>query len=331
MIERSLAGFLGRIAVLVAVGASLQGVRHVLPPPPVLSAQGVEVWWSQLGPVTATFSLGRLALLCLVSVWGLALVVVFAVAATMRSARAGPRCAQSVLAWSAVRPWRRLLLFALGLSVSTGALAACSGTGTGDRATGAGQVASPQAPVLSGPGVVRAEAPAVGAWSGRTAGLQAGRAPYAPAKATPATAPPVEDTRAKAPPATATPVKEPQGKAQPAPGTLATDPRAGRSSAAPARPAPLSPARPQLVGGDDPAPAGTTVGWGTWKVGPGDDFWSIAEAVVARSPDGPAPSVGRYWAALLSANRDRLPVPGDPNLLFPGDRILLPPLGGGTG
>lgn len=301
MIERSLAGFLGRTVVLVAVGASLEGARHVLPLPPVLSTHGVEVWWSALGPVAATFALGRLVLLCLVAAWGLALMVIVAVAATMRSARAGPLCARSVLAWSAARPWRRLLLFALGLSVSTGALAACGGTGTGDRATGAGRTAPPQAPVLSGPGAVLAETPAAGTRPGPTAGVHAGPVPDTPVKATPVEA------------------------------TPATDPRAGRSSAAPARPAPVRPARPQLVDGHDPAPAGAAAGWGTWTVGPGDDFWSIAEAVVARRSDRPVPSVGRYWAALLNANRDRLPVPGDPNLLFPGDRILLPPLGRGGG
>jgi len=33
----------------------------------------------------------------------------------------------------------------------------------------------------------------------------------------------------------------------------------------------------------------------------------------------------------VAANRSRLPVPGDPDLLFTGDRIVLPPLLGADG
>jgi hypothetical protein len=34
--------------------------------------------------------------------------------------------------------------------------------------------------------------------------------------------------------------------------------------------------------------------------------------------------VAAYWIRVMAANRDRLPVPADPSLLFPGDLILLP-------
>jgi hypothetical protein len=62
-------------------------------------------------------------------------------------------------------------------------------------------------------------------------------------------------------------------------------------------------------------------------VRPGDDFWSIAETVVTKSPSaaGPSESVARYWLRLIEANRSRLPDPADPNLLFPGDVLVLPP------
>lgn len=60
-------------------------------------------------------------------------------------------------------------------------------------------------------------------------------------------------------------------------------------------------------------------------VEPGMSFWSIAEEVVAErvgSADGRA--VSRYWRALVAANRDRLVVPGNADLLFPGQELVLP-------
>jgi hypothetical protein len=35
--------------------------------------------------------------------------------------------------------------------------------------------------------------------------------------------------------------------------------------------------------------------------------------------------VARYWLRLIEANRSHLPDPADPNLLFPGDVLVLPP------
>lgn len=67
---------------------------------------------------------------------------------------------------------------------------------------------------------------------------------------------------------------------------------------------------------------------GTWLVRAGDDLWSIASAEVARSlPSGATLTdrrVATYWLALIEANRALLPVPSDPNVLYPGDRLILP-------
>jgi hypothetical protein len=70
----------------------------------------------------------------------------------------------------------------------------------------------------------------------------------------------------------------------------------------------------------------------TWTIRPGDDFWSIAETVVSGSPAGrPDPrAVAPYWSRLVAANRDRLPAPDHPNLLFPGDVVIIPPLASGN-
>ncbi len=57
-------------------------------------------------------------------------------------------------------------------------------------------------------------------------------------------------------------------------------------------------------------------------VQPGEHFWSIAERVVNdRGIDVP---VGRYWQLLVEANRSRLVDPDDPDLLYPGQVLVLP-------
>lgn len=81
----------------------------------------------------------------------------------------------------------------------------------------------------------------------------------------------------------------------------------------PAAPAPEVP---------DPAPAGPA---GEHVVEPGDHLWSIAESTVATTTGEPGAhlAVERYWRQLLVANPDL----ADPDLLFPGDVITLPPVG----
>src|SRR5688500_7360253 len=63
-----------------------------------------------------------------------------------------------------------------------------------------------------------------------------------------------------------------------------------------------------------------------WTVRPGDHFWRIAEDVLAarlhRAPtDGETDS---YWRRLVTTNRDRLADRENPDLLFPGQVLLLP-------
>ena len=73
------------------------------------------------------------------------------------------------------------------------------------------------------------------------------------------------------------------------------------------------------------APAASSAA--THTVAPGDTFWSIAEDAVRT--DGRAASdhdVVSYWHVLIDRNRDRLRVPGEPDLIFPGQVFELPPL-----
>jgi nucleoid-associated protein YgaU len=65
----------------------------------------------------------------------------------------------------------------------------------------------------------------------------------------------------------------------------------------------------------------------TWRVEAGDSFWSIATEVVADARGRPPTDaeVAPYWADLVEANRDRL-VTGDPDLVYPGQDLRLPPV-----
>lgn len=63
------------------------------------------------------------------------------------------------------------------------------------------------------------------------------------------------------------------------------------------------------------------------RVQPDEHFWSIAmaqlQAAWGREPT-PA-EVTPYWQALVDQNRERLPPPGNPDLIHPGQELVLPP------
>ena len=63
----------------------------------------------------------------------------------------------------------------------------------------------------------------------------------------------------------------------------------------------------------------------SWTVEAGDSFWSIAAETVA--PAGGQPNdrqVRAYWRRLVEANRSRLIDAGNPDLLVPGQQLVLP-------
>jgi nucleoid-associated protein YgaU len=58
----------------------------------------------------------------------------------------------------------------------------------------------------------------------------------------------------------------------------------------------------------------------------GDSLWSIAaQTAHAHGVAGQA-AVGAYWWRVVTANRAHLPDPDNPDLLFPGDLVRLPPI-----
>ena len=59
----------------------------------------------------------------------------------------------------------------------------------------------------------------------------------------------------------------------------------------------------------------------------GESFWSIAEEHVLQNMDEASDAdVASYWRVLVEANRSRLPDPNNPDLLWVGTQLDLPPL-----
>ena len=85
-------------------------------------------------------------------------------------------------------------------------------------------------------------------------------------------------------------------------------------SPAPAAPAPAP---------TPPPPAAATI-----TLAPGDHLWSVAARTLAAAWGRPAGDreVAPYWRLLVDLNRSSLPNPSDPDLVFPGEVIRLPPV-----
>jgi nucleoid-associated protein YgaU len=90
---------------------------------------------------------------------------------------------------------------------------------------------------------------------------------------------------------------------------------------------PRPPAPPAVpVSGLPSAPSSEHLGSETVIVEPGMSFWSIAaEALVDAGRPSDDASVSRYWRRVIDANRSRLVAPDNPDLLLPGQVLVLPP------
>jgi nucleoid-associated protein YgaU len=76
-----------------------------------------------------------------------------------------------------------------------------------------------------------------------------------------------------------------------------------------------------------PAPAtrDRTAAPPSWTVASGDSFWSIAAETLAQTGEAPTDRrVIGYWRRVVEANRGRLLDPGNPDLLVPGQELVLP-------
>ena len=90
----------------------------------------------------------------------------------------------------------------------------------------------------------------------------------------------------------------------------------------PVPPAPPPSAEPPAPPPPSPPPAAPALP-DAHVVMPGDNLWSITAARVGTDDRN---AVGRYWARLVSLNRATLRS-GDPDLIYPGETLQLPPPG----
>lgn len=105
------------------------------------------------------------------------------------------------------------------------------------------------------------------------------------------------------------------------PAALPADPPAAPSAPAglEAPPDPPPPPPPDPPPAADLAPPGAPA---VRIVAPGDNLWAIAAAQAGE--DASLVEIHAYWQALVEANRERLRS-GDPDLIHPGERLVLPP------
>lgn len=141
-----------------------------------------------------------------------------------------------------------------------------------------------------------------------------------PPSVTTSTAPPAPTTTAPAPLTTTTqPDDPPSAEAPEAP------PPAPHTAELPMPASPPSPTAPL-----DAERRPVREGGAEHVVEPGESFWRIAErrldAELGRAPTDH--ELGRYWRHLIAANEDRLPVPGNPDLIHPGMQLVLPEVDG---
>lgn len=111
------------------------------------------------------------------------------------------------------------------------------------------------------------------------------------------------------------------------PGSAVAPPAVERLVRLPALPGDPPPTATMAVLDDEPtAPAEEPAAASAWTVEPGESLWSIAEELVAERLGRPPTDaeVDGPWRQLVDANRDRL-VGGDPDRLFPGQVLVLPP------
>jgi hypothetical protein len=292
---------------------------------PLTSLDDLSIWVSDTPPADMTIALLRLAALAAVAY----LLAATVLAVVARLLRVRPLVAAAdVLSPALVR---RLVTGGSGLGlVLGGAVAGLPATDLPLRPTG-GSVAltaAPSAPRAAavtssatmtrlpdaGATMTRLDMPAAPADSTAAAGIEPGAEP----ETAEAGAEPQAEGEAAAAEATMT-------RIDPAPPSATMTRVAPRPPAAPlpaATPAAYTPAAPNAA-----TPATLDVDPTVWVVEPGDSLWSIAEDVTS-SADGSPPAerdVARYWQRLVQANRANLIDPDNPDLLLPGQQVVVPP------
>jgi hypothetical protein len=73
-------------------------------------------------------------------------------------------------------------------------------------------------------------------------------------------------------------------------------------------------------------PAAAPMAGAEWEVRPGDHLWSVAATVLHQAWGAPASDaeVAPYWQRLVEANRAGLADPANPDLVYPGQVVVVP-------
>ena len=162
-----------------------------------------------------------------------------------------------------------------------------------------------------------------------TAGAPTVRAPTtSPPTAGPSTSPAAGPPSTR--PSTSPPTMGPPTAGPPTAGPrTAGPPTAGPPTAGPPATSPPTTAAVRRAGRAPASGAGEHRAR-SWMVRPGDSLWTIAATALTAASGRPpsARELGTYWWQVVELNRPRLPNPSDPDLLFPGDEVSLPPAPG---
>lgn len=285
-----LLGAVGAVALLGAAG------RRSLATPPLTSLDDARAWLDTHGGVDAGFAVVRVLAMLGAAYLVVALMLVLALEiVAQRSAR---RSVLRILELVTFAALRRLLTGVAGASFATavalpgGALRSAVAPDDGP-ASASGAVATGERMVLVDPDGPDADG------GGDAGNAQSGRGPDAAGTAAGTTAgtatmrwlapddePAIDQGRADAPPA-------------PEPGAVHVA----------------------------PAPVAAPVA-GTWALAPGEHLWYVAESHLADSWGRPVTDseITSYWLALVERNRPALPDPANPDLVYPGFVVELPPV-----
>ncbi|MEA3217179.1 MAG: resuscitation-promoting factor RpfA [Acidimicrobiia bacterium] len=274
-------------------------------------------WATSTGPVDASFALLRLA--CLIVVVYLAGAMLIEVAAQATGARPLRRASDAL----SIALVRRIVSGSIGMSVTAGALAA------GTTAV----AAAPLRPGLTTASGTQSLFPADSSAlsdsrrlvmrplaSRTTLTMEPTAVPAAPPPATMS----IRATPNGAPSSTMS-MRASTMSMRATPATARTTMRAELPTSAPIAPSMSSSVAMEAASPAPPTAAADALE--TRVLGPGDHLWAVAEERVADVLQRPGTDdeITTYWLRLVQLNRAELADPDNPDLVFPGQTIRLPP------
>lgn len=294
---------------------------------PVGDPATLERWLATVGPLEAVVTVATLG----VGVASAYLVVVAGLAA-LADACCSPVLARAAAA-IAVAPLRQALR--LGSAGGLAATLLVPATATAAPNPGTAPPTAAGAPAL----VLLDEAPppapsSTGTGTGPRFELLDETADPAPRHPPPSAGPPftvIDETPTRVRSADRDPVPDsPRSPADPTTSSPVPRPESGAGAASEADrptapPATTTAPGPAIVTTPGPVPSDSADR--CWTVQPGEHLWRVAEEVIAaRGGDrSDIAVVARYHQRLVAANADRLPVPGNADLVFPGMVVTCPP------